>query len=209
MENKPSAEAHKNPCDDIYCAQFLCVQERDRKYDENHNVTLTDPCPRCLFLESSLATALRERYEARKERNFIDEKATQDYARHLCEIDNLKAALDKEIVWGKIQVSLCGDAEAALKAANARIETLDHEVCFATEMASKHLDKLALYEKVLDSRAGRLLLNGSPFFVVKASEPYARQVVDLIRQHEGLNWYSEDEAWALAALAPAPSKEES
>ncbi len=31
----------------------------------------------------------------REERNYIDEKATQDYARHLCEIDNLKAELQR------------------------------------------------------------------------------------------------------------------
>jgi len=50
-------------------------------------------------------------------------------------------------------------------------------------------------------RVAKLLRKGEPFFVVKASEPYAGQVVELIREHEGVKWTDEDQEWASAALA--------
>lgn len=74
-------------------------------------------------------------------------------------------------------------------------------------------DRLAALEaetqvlkEFLDCRAGRLLVRGEPFFVVKASEPYARQVVELIKQHEGECWTEEDEQWAGQALASGGDK---
>jgi hypothetical protein len=54
-----------------------------------------------------------------------------------------------------------------------------------------------------ESRAAKLERRGVPFFVVKASEPYARQVVALIKAHEGDAWTAEDEAWAESVLPPA------
>lgn len=56
-------------------------------------------------------------------------------------------------------------------------------------------------KELINCRAGRLLVRDEPFFVVKASEPYARQVVELIKQHEGEHWTEEDEQWAQEALA--------
>lgn len=63
------------------------------------------------------------------------------------------------------------------------------------------------YGWLTECRAGRLLLAGIPFFVVKASEPYAPQVVALIKQHEGDNWTEEDEQWAKNALASSRQEE--
>lgn len=57
-----------------------------------------------------------------------------------------------------------------------------------------------LMREALDSRAGKILLKGEPFFVVKASEPYAKEVVALIKEHEGINWTDADEDWANKAI---------
>lgn len=51
-----------------------------------------------------------------------------------------------------------------------------------------------------ESRAARLLRLKIPFFVVKASEPYARQVVELIKAHEGDQWTADDQAYADSVL---------
>lgn len=62
----------------------------------------------------------------------------------------------------------------------------------------------------VNDRAIKLLLKGVPFFVVKASEPYAKQVVELIKQHEGEKWTAEDETWANKAMlsaAPTPAQQ--
>ncbi len=60
---------------------------------------------------------------------------------------------------------------------------------------------------MLDCRAGRLLVDDKPFFVVKASEPYARKVVELIKQHEGEKWTKQDEEYAERVLPTPPKKE--
>lgn len=69
------------------------------------------------------------------------------------------------------------------------------------------MDEIRRLKRVLECRAGRLLLKGVPFFVVKASEPYAAQVVALIKGNEGEKWTAEDEAWAQAALAKSGSRD--
>lgn len=71
------------------------------------------------------------------------------------------------------------------------------------EVVNNLIDEYERLKRTLDCRAGRLLLRGEPFFVVRASEPYARQVVELIKAHEGDKWTAEDERWATAALAGA------
>jgi hypothetical protein len=59
---------------------------------------------------------------------------------------------------------------------------------------------------ILNCRAGRLLLWGKPFFVVTTTEPYARQVMELIKAHQGEKWTAEDEKWAQDALDGAWKK---
>jgi hypothetical protein len=66
------------------------------------------------------------------------------------------------------------------------------------------MPRAASAEPVRETRAQKLERQGKPFFVVKASEPYARQVVELIKAHEGERWTAEDEAWAEAVLPAAP-----
>jgi hypothetical protein len=71
---------------------------------------------------------------------------------------------------------------------------------------SREEQSMSITEKLAhgNHRAEKLLRAGVPFFVVKASEPYARQVVALIKANEGTNWTAECEAWAESVLsAPA------
>ena len=60
-----------------------------------------------------------------------------------------------------------------------------------------------LYECVLDSRAGKLLLKGKFFVVVAVDEPYFATVYDLIRRHEKAKsrWTDEDEQIYQQGLA--------
>lgn len=53
-----------------------------------------------------------------------------------------------------------------------------------------------------EPRAMKLLRKGVPFFVVKASEPYARQVVQLIKADQGDKWTADDETYAESVLPP-------
>ena len=75
--------------------------------------------------------------------------------------------------------------------------SLAREAAAALRELEAERDRL---RELLNCRAGRLLENGTPFFVVKASEPYAPQVVELIKRHERANWSESDDAWAKAAL---------
>ena len=77
----------------------------------------------------------------------------------------------------------------------------------AGEVVNNLIDEYERLKRTLDCRAGRLLLRRKPCFVVKASEPYARQVVDLIKADQGGKWTEEDERWATAALAGAGETE--
>lgn len=91
------------------------------------------------------------------------------------------------------------------------IENLTARLRASQEVRERLCEKLATATSRLrqceeaNHRAFKLMERGTPFFVVKASEPYARQVVNLIKEHEGWKWTDEDELWALRALAaPAP-----
>lgn len=68
-----------------------------------------------------------------------------------------------------------------------------------SELAKARADVERL-TKLLGGRAGRLLQRDEPFFVVRADEPYAAQVVALIKAHEGEKWTTKDEEWAQKAL---------
>ena len=59
------SEAHKTPCDDIYCEQFLCVQKRD---SEGH-VELKDWDKHTAELRASNAALKAENEALKKERD--------------------------------------------------------------------------------------------------------------------------------------------
>jgi len=77
------------------------------------------------------------------------------------------------------------------------IEAIDH-------LAPRIIrDGMVVVKAGVNDRAVKLLNKGTPFFVVKADEPYANLVVDLIKKAEGSNWTSSDQDWADKAMIAA------
>ena len=94
----------------------------------------------------------------------------------------------------------CYEAAAAIREREAEVERLRIELSLERDASANLEAEIERLRRLLDCRAGRLLERGVPFFVVKASEPYARAVVNLIKEHEGTAWTNEDQQWADAAL---------
>ncbi len=100
------SEAHKTPCDDIYCEQFLCVQKRDneghtelRDWDKRmaeKDAALAKRNARIAALESSLRET-DERVRALEAAVSVLRKAAMDYrnfesAERAESLDNAMAA---------------------------------------------------------------------------------------------------------------------
>ena len=77
----------------------------------------------------------------------------------------------------------------------ARVKELEAEV-------AEQRRAVATLGRLLDCRAGKLLLQGTPFMVVKCSTDYAKQVARLIKAEQVTkgDWSDDDQAWMNASL---------
>lgn len=82
------------------------------------------------------------------------------------------------------------------------VPTLIAELRAAREEVASLRRDLGTVSRLLDCRAGRLILRNTPFLVVKCSTPYAAEVAQLIKREQVArgDWSDDDQAWMNAAL---------